>query len=233
MAIAIAVSMLFHAIFLFYHVERNPQKLKPFIRLGGPMSVELTPMRPAAKAQKPSQAKPSRPARRIPPRRRIIAVQKPAPVSQAAAPASQAAAPKMSFLDYVNRARAQRDAAQDEYPQAPAPVGPFPQQGKQPKGTSGLFQILRMDDDTAEIAFMGWHSEFSNAHREVFEVTAGADGDIRHAIVRKIIEIIRRYYQGDFNWESDRLGGSVVLSARPEDNAGLEAFLMKEFFGNG
>jgi hypothetical protein len=28
------------------------------------------------------------------------------------------------------------------------------------------------------------------------------------------------------------LGRSVVLSAKPEESAGLEDFLMKEFFGN-
>ena len=46
-----------------------------------------------------------------------------------------------------------------------------------------------------------------------------------------MIELIRRYYQGDFNWESQRLDRIVTLSARTEDNAGLEEFMIKEFFG--
>jgi hypothetical protein len=42
--------------------------------------------------------------------------------------------------------------------------------------------------------------------------------------------LIRTHYQGNFNWDSRRLGRVIVLSARPEDNAELEAFLMREFF---
>jgi hypothetical protein len=45
-----------------------------------------------------------------------------------------------------------------------------------------------------------------------------------------MIEMIRREYTGDFNWESQRLGRVIVLSARLNDNAGLEAFLKDEFF---
>jgi hypothetical protein len=227
LAIAVAASLLVHAFVLFYHFAHRPMKLKPLVHLGGPLSVELVPLRPARRAGKPPKAaRPSLEQVPHPLRRRVIAVKKAAPAASMSMPA-----PKMSFLDYVNKARERRDAAQDEYPVAPLPVGPFPQQGTHPKGTSGLFRIIRMNDDTAEISFLGWHSEYSNAHREVFEVEAGPDGDIKIAIVRKIIEIIRRYYDGDFNWESDRLGGQVVLSARPKDNAQLESFLMKEFFG--
>ena len=47
-----------------------------------------------------------------------------------------------------------------------------------------------------------------------------------------MIELIRRYYKGDFNWESHRLGRVVVLSAAPEHNDELEAYLMREFFGS-
>ena len=225
LTIAIAASLLLHALFLFYHVAHRSTQLKPLTHLGMPLSVELVPSRPPERARQPSKAaKPSPRQAPHPIQRRVIAVKKDSP-------SMSMPAPKMSFLDYVNKARERRDAAQDEYPASPLPVGPFPQQGIHPKGTSGLFQIIRMNDDTAEITFLGWHSEYSNARKEAFEVEAGADGDIKIAIVRKIIEIIRRYYQGNFNWESDRLGGEVVLSARPKDNAELEAFLMREFFG--
>jgi hypothetical protein len=47
-----------------------------------------------------------------------------------------------------------------------------------------------------------------------------------------MIALIREHYQGDFTWESHRLGRSVTQSARLEDNAGLEDFLMMEFFGS-
>jgi hypothetical protein len=45
-----------------------------------------------------------------------------------------------------------------------------------------------------------------------------------------MILLIREYYSGDFKWESHRLQRVVTLSARPEDQAGLEEFMMKEFF---
>jgi hypothetical protein len=45
-----------------------------------------------------------------------------------------------------------------------------------------------------------------------------------------MIELIRKHYSGDFNWDSRRLGRVVVLSARIEDTASLEGFMMKEFF---
>jgi hypothetical protein len=45
-----------------------------------------------------------------------------------------------------------------------------------------------------------------------------------------MISIIRDYEQGDFVWESQRLGRNVTLSARTRDTAGLEDFLLQEFF---
>lgn len=100
----------------------------------------------------------------------------------------------------------------------------------QPSGTNGVFQILSMDAHTAQFAFRGWKNEFSFSHREVYEVNSGQD--VERAVVRKMIEIIRRYYTGDFNWESQRLGRVLLLSARLQDNDGLEDFMLQEFFGS-
>jgi hypothetical protein len=50
-------------------------------------------------------------------------------------------------------------------------------------------------------------------------------------MVKRMIGLIREHYQGDFNWDSHRLARVVILSAKPEDNAGLEDFMMMEFFG--
>jgi hypothetical protein len=65
----------------------------------------------------------------------------------------------------------------------------------------------------------------------VIEVDAGAGGDIERAMVRSMIALIRQHYTADFNWRSPRQGRVVVLSARPEDNEQLEAYLLREFFG--
>jgi len=50
-------------------------------------------------------------------------------------------------------------------------------------------------------------------------------------MVQRMIALIRTHYSGDFNWESHRQNRVIVLSARLEDNAELEAFLLREFFG--
>jgi len=98
-------------------------------------------------------------------------------------------------------------------------------------GTGGVFQILSKGTRTAEFAFNGWQPGRDRRWREVIEVDAGLGGDVDRAIVKRMIELIRGHYPGDFRWESRYLGRVVVLSARPEDNDGLEDFLMREFFG--
>ncbi|SNR94177.1 hypothetical protein SAMN05192560_1876 [Methylobacillus rhizosphaerae] len=100
-------------------------------------------------------------------------------------------------------------------------------------GASGVFRILSMSNYTSTFEFRGWINDFSTAKREVFQIEAKAGEDIQRATVRKMIELIRRHYSGDFNWESRQMGRVVTLSARMEDNAGLEDFLIKEFFGDG
>ncbi|HQR59999.1 MAG TPA: hypothetical protein PLH03_01385 [Methylophilaceae bacterium] len=97
-------------------------------------------------------------------------------------------------------------------------------------GTNGIFRIISVGPYNAQFSFMGWTTDYSNARRELVLVEAGPGEDIRRNIARKMIELIRRHYSGDFNWESLRLGRVVVLSARQEDGPGLEDFLILEFF---
>jgi hypothetical protein len=108
----------------------------------------------------------------------------------------------------------------------------------QDDGGGGIFQITSMNSETATFIFRGWdHATWSNPIKQTFMVQATDNVDVEHAIVRKMIAIIREKHPGDFDWESRRLGRVVTLSAAPENNAGLEAFLLKEFFydysGNG
>jgi hypothetical protein len=104
-------------------------------------------------------------------------------------------------------------------------------QSREGEGVGGVFQILRKGTRTAEFAFNGWRPNSDRQWREVIEVDAGLNGDVDRAIVKRMIELIRSHYTADFRWESHRLGRVVVLSARPEDNDGLEDFLIREFFG--
>jgi len=104
------------------------------------------------------------------------------------------------------------------------------QQASGHQGTNGVFQILSKSTRVASFSFRGWKTGGVNNWKQVIEVDAGLGGDIELAIVRRMIELIRTHYKGDFSWESQRLGRVVNLSARPEDSAGLESFLVKEFF---
>lgn len=98
-------------------------------------------------------------------------------------------------------------------------------------GTNGLFQIRRMDPFNATFSFKGWVNDYTSANTQFYEVEARSGEDIRLVMVRRMIALIREHYNGDFEWVSHRLGRAVTLSARPADSAGLEDFLMKEFFG--
>ncbi|MBZ0097333.1 MAG: hypothetical protein K8H75_18420 [Sulfuricella sp.] len=155
-------------------------------------------------------------------------------------------APPTDMMSYVNAVRKHRRAAETsaerEYAQAKAnervPSADEIRMANimrnlQPQGTNGVFQIVSMGLRSAKYSFRGWTKDAGSARRELIEVDAGPNGDVEREIVRSMIELIRKYYKGDFNWESQRLDRVIVLSARMEDNPGLEDFLIREFFGAG
>lgn len=100
------------------------------------------------------------------------------------------------------------------------------------KGTNGIFQVLDMGVQTGRFSFRGWTNDPHESTRQTYEVDAGVGGDVKLALIRRMIRLIRAHYTGDFNWESQRLDRVIVLSARPQDTASLEAFMMNEFFPN-
>lgn len=123
-----------------------------------------------------------------------------------------------------DNARTNRIVAANLASQRPMTFGYDPEQG------GGVFQIERMSYDNAEFLFFGWNKEIRRKTKQLIEVRKGSNPDIRIAVIRKMIAIIREHEQGDFLWESRRLGRDVTLSARARDNAGLEDFMMSEFF---
>lgn len=225
--LAIAASLLLHLLTAFILLRQHP--LEP--QLPAQAKNEALDVRlvlPGPPVPLPRHAEPHRQKAT-----KIIALQKPqtAPTPKAVPMENPAATPPMSFQDYVNAARARRTGSVNATSKpAPEAMGPQQEVIRHPPGTSGIFQLIRMSGRQAEFSFLGWHSQFSNSHREVFEVDAGAGGDIQLAVARKMVEIIRRYYQENFNWDSQRLGRVVVLSARIQDSSELEAFMIKEFF---
>jgi hypothetical protein len=156
----------------------------------------------------------------------------------------------MAYVESQRRARTDlaRPAAPSEAPpSAPAPgesdnaranrlaaanlgLGNKPAMGADPRRGGGIFEIQRMSYDYAQFAFYGWNKEMRRNTAQVIDVRKGANSDIQIAVVRRMIAIIRDHEQNDFTWESHRLGRVVTLSARQRDSAGLEDFLMREFF---
>jgi len=180
---------------------------------------------------------------KIKPRTDIAETKPVTPVDPALAPNL---APPTDMLSYVNAARERRRvaemSAEREYAEARAnerePSADEIRMANvkrnlQPQGTNGVFQIVSMGSRRGAFSFRGWTKDYSNARREFIEVDAGPGGDVESAMVRSMIELIRKYYKGNFNWESQRLNRVVILSARIEDNAGLEDFMKREFFGAG
>ena len=147
------------------------------------------------------------------------------------------------MMAMVNQKRAQREAqeataASENSAAAAAERGPSAGEKRDANikhnfqsGTNGVFEITRLESRSASFTFLGWTSSLSNARREFFEVEASSGQDVRLMMIRRMISLIRQHYQGDFDWESHRLGRTIVKSARVEDSAELEEFLMQEFFG--
>ena len=105
-----------------------------------------------------------------------------------------------------------------------------PSFGRDPRNAGGIFQITELHYDDAQFYFYGFDKDINRNARQLIEVRRGSNSDIRIAVVRKMIEIIRGSVTGDFEWISQRLGRGVTLSARPGDNAGLEEFIMNDLF---
>lgn len=200
---------------------------------------EAVPQAPRVKVAPPKAA-----PRQAPPAPPVIAREKPvpdAPPVPAPRPAPSMAGDMASYIEAQRRAR--------DIPAPPAPsaaesdearrqriiagnLGSSREQafGYDPSRGGGVFQIQSLSLDYAEFVFHGWNKDVGRNTKQLIEVRRGNNSDIRIAVVRKMISIIRDYEREDFLWVSRRLGNSVMLSARARDNAGLEEFMMREFF---
>lgn len=212
-----------------------------------------TPPSPTLRARPPKAAPRPRPAPRIlalaPPAQGVPSPPPAAPSVSAPIPARPTADGDLaSYIEARRRARA--ESAPSVFPGSVASAPPVeddnaranriaaanlgtnrtPSFGQDPtKG--GVFQVERIGYESAEFLFFGWNSDIRRNTVQRFEVSKSNNSDIRIAVVRRMIAIIRENAPEDFFWESQRLGRRVSLSARAGDNAGLEDFLMREFFG--
>jgi hypothetical protein len=255
-AIAVALSLLAHVAVVGFAPRPKMHRLN-LSASQSPLIVTLAspePPEPAAVAVPPPPQPVPVPKRAPPvPQKRILAARPqtpraapPVPVPEEPKPApppTAPPAPAVDMLAMINARRERRKAAEAAAAREGTPSGnPAADSGaaaisrnletlKGDDTTGGVFQILDKSSLSAEYAFNGWRPDTHRRWREVIEVRVKPGEDIDLAIVRSMIELIRGHYQGDFLWESRRLGRVVTLSARVEDSAGLEEFLLREFFG--
>jgi hypothetical protein len=189
----------------------EPAPSAPVVPPSPPASREVEPQPPAASRPPEGDL-----ASLVEARRRARA--------QAAGEASPAASPPSPSAAEDANARANRLAA------ANLGSNRKPSFGSDNRRGGGVFGIERLSYDSAEFTFFGWNKDIQRNSLQLIEVRKGDEPDIRIAVIRKMIAIIREQEKEEFIWESKRLGRDVVLSARLRDTRGLEDFLMREFF---
>ncbi len=242
------VSVLLHALFFALAPVKAPEDVQGPIT-DQPLNVVLAP--PQAELEPtPSREAPSVPSATIVPRhvQPPVITRQPSPLAPRFPPPPIAVPtptpapppePQIDMMAAIEARRAERRATESALARGPSSSSATSQDALNRnlkslsgrEGVGGVFQVLRKGVRTGEFAFNGFRNEGQKQWREVIEVDAGVGGDVELAMIRRMIELIRSHYNGDFQWESHRLGRVVVMSARPADQPGLEEFLMKEFFG--
>ena len=243
--IALIASLLVHALLLISIRPNLQMSVLPVGNKDSVLSVRLSPPGPTHKPSKqpvfprPRAQVPSHHApmsmRVTPPKQAVLTAPREFATPAPATPPEAAPTDMASYIAAV-RARRQmveREAGAESQPSVDEIRNANINRNLRPQGGGGIFYITRIDTQTAAFSFRGWDNAYNNGRREEIEVEADAGTDIEHAIIRKMIAIIRKRHKGDFGWESQTLNRVVTLSARLEDNAGLEDFLMREFFKAG
>lgn len=245
--LAVAVSLAAHSLLLLAIPVRKLAEPGMVVMAEPPLSVRILEPSPQPQPLAAPPVAAARPEPRATPPRELSQLPRPpAPTVSAdppprepepavpARPTSQP--PALDMLAMIEARRERRRAAEEgrrrpqvEAPQADAATRNLETLTAAREGVGGVFQVIRIGTRRGEFAFNGWRP--SARWREYYEVEAKPGERIEIAMVRRMIQLIRSHYSGDFRWESHRLGRVIVLSARPEDNAELEDFLMREFFG--
>lgn len=253
-AIGISLSVLIH-VGLFLALREGLQTITPQqSEEHAPLEVSFVQSAAPAVIKKPAPPQKSRQVRKpTPSPQPRVAQARPNTAPAASQPAVTnsptaitQAAPEMDMSTMLNAARERRRSAEDfaareNAAARAAEAGPSAndiaraniafQERRASGGTNGVFEIVSKGPRVAQYVFRGWTTDARRSQRQTITVEAGADGDVEKAIVDSMIALIRKYYQGDFNWDSQKLGRVVSLSARQADTAGLQAFLLREFFG--
>ncbi len=255
--VGIAISVLLHILCVVYYLTRDEpvRRAPPPSHEGAmvyiaPLAEPSKPKAPAAKPiPKPTQPKRTQVAKTAPPSRQkpAVAITPPArPKEERYVPPVVAPVPVPPAQDMEAMIAARRSQRAAEAPAAEpqeseneralrvARANIAGAQGKTSgndrEDSGGVFSINDKTFHSADIKFRGWNANFKRKWSQQVHVEQGGELDIETAIVKQMILLIRKEKPGDFVWESQRLGRNVPMSARKEDEAELQAFLLKEFF---
>jgi hypothetical protein len=94
----------------------------------------------------------------------------------------------------------------------------------------GTIEVLNKTFNAADIKFNNWNVNFKRRWLQQVHVELGLERDIETAVIKRMIQMIRKEAPGDFTFDSHRMHRKVNLSGRVQDQAELEAFLFKEYF---
>ena len=253
-ATGIVLSLLLHAALLWFalRVPAEPQQGAES-SIQAPLMVTLTPSKDKPSAVAPSPLPPEPVRSMTPPKQRPQkAVKRTTPKSapRPTAPrlpesrTATAAQPTQDMSTMLSAAQARRQEAEAEAASDNAiaresnraPSGNEVAQANidfsmhRRKGISGVFEVLSVGPRIGMFRFIGWTGDPSDNTRQTLTVDAGLGGDVETAIIDRMIQLIREHYKEDFNWDSQRLGRVVKLSARQADTGDLRRFMKAEFF---
>ncbi len=254
--VGIGISVLLHVLCVVYYLMRDEpvRRAPPPSREGAMVYIAplAEPSKPkAAPSPTPKPVQPKRMAKTAPPRNKpVLAITPPArtrpqrtvpPLPPVAAPVPAPPAQDMEALIAARRSQRAAEApaaeAQESENERALRVARANIAGAQGKtsgserdDSGGIFSISDKTYHSADIKFRGWNANFKRKWSQQVHVEQGGEIDLETAIVKQMIALIRKEKPGDFVWESQRLGRNVPMSARKEDEAELQAFLLKEFF---
>lgn len=250
--IGIGISIALHLLgVLYYFLAPAPERKHAAPPKGGVM-VYIAPTKDKSPNKpQPKKIEVAKAAKTPPPPKQISQRDTPAaskPKLETYVPPVQATMtppPEQDMSEMIAKRRAAREASNPQ-PAPPAPAESENEralriakaniagaQGRSAGGdrddTGGIFSVDK-SYHSAEVKFRGWNTNFKRNWLQQIHVEQGAEQDIETAVVKEMIKVIRKEKQGDFPWESRRLGKVVTLSARKEDEKELIAFLLKEMF---
>lgn len=245
------VTILLHLLLVVIYLYQPKTFLKRVGSAGQPEIMYITPSKPKPQEQAPRKTpkvtKPKSAPERVQvqrlPNTITLPQEKPKPVETPKPEAKREPIPEnMDMQAFIEARRKQRGAqapstATEESDDARgmrnalANIASVNARGADDRNeTGGVFSVTNKTFASATVKFRGWNPNFKRRWLTQVNVELGSERDIETAIVKKMIELIRKEKTGDFEWDSHRLNRVVTMSARPQDTEALMAFLYKEMF---